>query len=98
MSDQTLIRVTPAHIVHGWRRDCEKCPIALAVLEAIADPAATVEVGEDAIDLNLPGEWRQADTPRVAADFIYAFDELEDSYGPIEFTLTWRVMETEPLS
>jgi hypothetical protein len=94
-SKQTTVRVTAGHIAHGEVRACHKCPIALAVLDALGNPAgALAGVGMDGIEVTMPGEFRLADTPSVARDFIEDFDFLGD-VSPIEFTLTWLVMETE---
>jgi hypothetical protein len=97
MTLTTVVRVTADHIKYGEVQDCEKCPIALAVLDAISNPAQ-VDVNQDIITLWLPGATWVADPPHVAKSFIEDFDNCA-TVAPFDFTLTWRVAEDpEPLS
>jgi hypothetical protein len=96
MSTQTLVRVTAEHIARGVVKDCEKCPVALAVIDALGDlftKDSTVDAECDSI-IFWPGPdlemWR-APTPTVAADFIDAFDSyFQGTAAPFEFVLKWR--------
>jgi hypothetical protein len=90
----THVSVTGQHIEGGVVGSCDKCPIALAVLDAVGNPAAAVDVNDDAISLFLPGETWTAVTPPVAANFIYAFDGVEEiGPEPIEFDLNWDITQ-----
>ena len=98
MSEQTtLVRVTSEHIKHGEPDDCGKCPVALALLDAI--PYATdVAVDHDELTVWVPGHMWQASTPPAAQLFIAEFDNFEP-VAPFDFTVTWRVeqhWEQEP--
>jgi hypothetical protein len=100
MSEQTtLVRVTPAHIERGVVQDCERCPVALAVINALGDLFTEGSV----VDVDIysivfwpapGGDACIAMTPDVAADFISAYDDLGD-VGPFEFTLTWSIKRFE---
>lgn len=88
----TLVRVTREHIANGVIRDCERCPIALALIDALGDlftPGSWVDVEMGMVMFCRAGEetWT-AWTPDVAATFIEDFDHGDD-VAPLEFTLTW---------
>jgi hypothetical protein len=92
----THVSVTPAHIADGIVRSCDRCPVALALIEALGDlftPDSMVAVDPLSImfwpDADGDETWK-AVTPHAAAAFIVAFDSL-DGPGPFEFDLAWRV-------
>jgi hypothetical protein len=91
----TEVRVTAAHIAQGRPQDCNECPVALALREALG-PGAVVAVDEGEITAWMPGAetWR-ADTPAAAKGFIRAFDNFTDAGLPPAFTLTWRGADDE---
>lgn len=69
------IQVTAEHIKEGQRANCTKCPIALALLEAVK-PARWVSVGPLLL-FALPQEpwyYRAAEFPTYVQEFISDFD------------------------
>ena len=73
--DGMLITVTQSHIDAGKRNRCTKCPVALAVLEAI--PIKYVKVDGLFIYLGAPYKC-SVRTPRVVSHFVSDFDK----FGP----------------
>jgi hypothetical protein len=83
------ISVTADHIARGEQRNCERCPIALALLEAVPY-APLIEVNAGHADIHHLGaehEGMPCMLPDEALDFIQGFDEGADWVGPFTFTL-----------
>lgn len=89
------VEVTNTHIINGKKRDCSKCPIALAIWEAMDDPlspfeyAYRVEAGTDLIYLyDAQGnEIYRAYTPDDAEKFMRQFDtEIDVKPALMSFT------------
>jgi len=90
------ISVTQDHISAGKKEDCQKCPIALAITEAL--PGIHVSVfGDLKSTCNAPVEFRNAYVrldgiahylPRDAASFIDDFDYSRKVH-PFEFELEY---------
>lgn len=97
MTPPTVIRVNPEHIDAGEPDNCEKCPIALAVLEQFGDKLAWIEVSEAEISLHTPGTEYAADPPAEAVEFITRFDNC-DPVQPFEFTVEWRAFDYDDLT
>lgn len=69
------ITVTKKHIDAGIRNDCERCPIALAILESVPDSASpTVDHSEISFLKDNRFTLVHSDTPRSAEEFIERFD------------------------
>lgn len=83
------IRVTGQHIIDGKVEDCQKCPIALALLEQANMPGARAEVSESELNLYAPDGTYSAVTPQAAREFILAFDECR-GVRPFEFGVSWN--------
>jgi hypothetical protein len=88
------IQVTQDHINAGKKEDCQKCPIALAIAEAIPNIHVSV-FGKLSSVCNAPAEFRQAyirldgigyRLPQEASDFIDDFDYSRE-VRPFEFKL-----------
>ena len=72
------IEVTKDDIETGERGECERCPIALALLRTLPQ-LRTVEVGDDTIDFYLKrGDKHTTPTPDRAKSFIEDFDDAWD--------------------
>jgi hypothetical protein len=89
-----LIQVTQEHIDEGVRRDCEQCPVAMAILaacRAAGQPLTSIQVDGAYVSADRPGETLGADLPLIASDFIESFDGM-DPVAPFCFDLEWRVV------
>lgn len=82
------ITVTQDHIDNGTTQDCERCPIALAVLDCISNPG-TVAVDSDEIQLDYQDHHAVYDMPTKAMNFIADFD-AGYHVQPFTFTATER--------
>lgn len=97
MSDpQTLVRVTADHIADGVPHNCEKCPIALAVTDALSLAGVPVEVDALEITAYRPGEVWSATMPAIARAFLTHYDDAEP-VAPFDFMVTWRVESYEQM-
>lgn len=84
----TIVRVTAQHIADGTACEGTRCPIALALFEALADQgvyADSVMVGEDHVSVIAgdKGNWDSWRRLRAALDehgrrFVEAFDTVEE--------------------
>lgn len=74
-----LIQVTDSHIKDGLARNCGKCPIALALIEALK--------GQDRF-----GEWQVA--VRAQLDFLYAYRITAPGVRPVVHAARWSTPET----
>jgi hypothetical protein len=81
----TAITVTAGHIAKGEAGECERCPVALAILDAFPDPVY-VSVGLDNIIVGPPGT--VIDAPLEVRAFIEVFDSTGDG-EPFTFTLDY---------
>ena len=80
------INVTAEHIAHGVRKVCDKCPVALAIKEAI--PAATyVMAGTGVIDITLNKVFKSYEAPESVREFIVNFDRGIKPHLPFSFEL-----------
>jgi hypothetical protein len=87
------IAVTREHIAEGEPGECDSCPVAIALTEAIAalkirnraDVSVYCEIATVAIGASV---W-SADLPSAAMDFIGRFDNAEPVW-PLTFSLSWR--------
>jgi hypothetical protein len=100
----TKVSVTDKHIADGTACDGSHCPIALAVLEALAAQGVKVTaIMVDSFDATValgaaPVQRRyRAALDSHASAFVQSFDEPEDSdlrhasvIAPFELELTWR--------
>lgn len=93
----TTVRVTDKHIADGKPCSSARCPIALALHEALAAEGVQQVQGLMVDDFRVrfthyaaPG-WPtyRAELPAVAAGFINHFDGALP-VKPFEFELTWR--------
>jgi hypothetical protein len=81
------VRVSQDHINRGISGNCERCPVALALLEAFPE-AKSVGVDADLIEIYYQGtvDSDEFGTPEAAAVFISNFDD--NIVGePFEFEL-----------
>jgi len=90
-----LIRVTVKHIRQGRARDCERCPIALAALEAglggrVETSAKTICWWTDKV---RDGNKQSASLPRSARRFVQTFDWRRERAKPFNFKLSPTVPE-----
>jgi len=85
------ICVTQEHIDRGQRADCDRCPIALAVLDALGNPE-----GSSFIQVSLWNVFAGRDTvfrlPGAAREFISDFDNRRN-VRPFRFTLSVALTE-----
>lgn len=65
------VEVTADDIALGESKDCERCPIALALKRA---GALSVQVGDDLITADFGDGELEASPPKEALRFIAAFD------------------------
>ncbi len=80
------IQVTKKHIEKGKAKDCERCPIALAILEQVPN-CVSVDVTElDICGCLNCGTAFDITIPRKASDFVVAFDNYRN-VKPFEFEL-----------
>ena len=85
------IEITEDDIMDGWPRDCEYCPVALAVCRALAIPPRWVNVADTMLYLHLhldEEEWAIA-LPSVVKRFINDFDKGKDVH-PFSFELPYE--------
>ena len=83
-----VAKVAQAHIDLGLKMSCEKCPIALALLDLF--PKATrIIVGVLWITVDIDGGRIRSDTTRDAEEFIRKFDG-GCKVQPSEFALTFK--------
>jgi hypothetical protein len=80
-----LIKVTEDHIRRGRRQSICKCPIALAIMEAV--PTRLLIVGPNVVSIDI-GEFL---LPKEAQDFIGDFDFEKKKVSPFEFELVERM-------
>lgn len=93
MSTQTFVRVTAEHIEQGVARNCERCPVALAVIDALdLTSHDAVEADCGYVNIYRPGETWHADMPPNAWTFVDDFDGGRP-VGPISFRLTWHIAQ-----
>jgi|JI10StandDraft_1071094.scaffolds.fasta_scaffold51847_3 hypothetical protein len=88
-----LISVTAEDIKAGKRGNCEKCPIALALIRSLGNPTeATISVNQGFVQLWPSNENLQPssfDLPEYARSFIYMFDwDYEEDIKPFSFSLS----------
>ena len=74
------INVRPEHIDRGLRQSCCRCPIALAVCDALGCEADDVWVDMGQVIVNN----ESASLPEKAVDFYKAFDD-GDAVEPFSF-------------
>lgn len=84
-----IISVQQKHIDKGYRRNYEKCAVALAIKERTHRP---VEINEDYITLfrsdRNGGDAIMVPTPDCVSEFINLFDESGPKFvEPFEFEL-----------
>jgi hypothetical protein len=86
------VEVTLEHIARGSRRECEACPVALAIgdaLRAAGRPARGVAVGfhwASVQDGSAAGWGREIRLPAAVGNFVRSFDRGEPA-GPLAFHL-----------
>ena len=81
------VKVNNDHIQYGVKRNCEKCPIALALQDEF--PYHAIEVGDDGVTIGAD----YYDLPEIAQDFISDFDDGM-SVQPFEFMLDMETKKT----
>lgn len=74
------IKVTQEHIDKGVVSNCNRCPVALAVQEALANDSATV--GSSFIHTGI----KSIEMPEEVYNFVHDFDAFL-SVKPFEFEL-----------
>lgn len=80
------ISVTADHITRGARCDSVRCPVALAIKDALH---LSVDVQEDLINFGIPtGMFSPVATPQEAGHFV---DEFDDGLPVQPFTFTLEV-------
>lgn len=92
MTTLTLhVKVTDLHIKHGIAEDPMSCPVALAIESTeftyypnVSNTFVEIFVTDDADPFD--GRNTRAELPKIAVDFIYAYDHHEH-VEPIEFDL-----------
>lgn len=91
----TVVRVTGKHIAGGIANSCTRCPIALALCDALTPellPDLAISVGDLHVSVRFDGATgrrrRHAAMPEEATKFVHAFD-LRGHVEPFEFELTW---------
>jgi hypothetical protein len=85
----TTINVTAEHIARGEPENCERCPVALAIMDAL--PGAGVpEVGPSQVTFRVADDkWADIDLPQAAGDFIETFDGGTADVEPFTFDLDY---------
>ena len=84
----TTVAVTAEHIDKGKREDCERCPVALAILDAFPS-LYYVRVGPD----NIGVQRRENElltllaVPLDVANFVWDYDDGTSTVYPFTFTL-----------
>lgn len=81
-----LVKVTKEHMKNGSPKNCDYCPIALALRDAY--PGSEVNVDDYTIDIDAS----TFITPGNLASFIYAYDQHNDcatfEHEPFEFKVS----------
>lgn len=73
-----IIQVKPKHIKAGVAVDCERCPIALAIMEQVPNITQAQVSGEGVTLYDENYEvLHEFDLPRNATEFVWKFDENE---------------------
>lgn len=104
----TTVRVTEQHIAKGAACQGHRCPIALALIDALradgldVDSVMASETQVSAIARNRGDDWRRlrADLDDRGCRFVEAFDTVEeertdsdrDAIAPFEMVLTWEAL------
>jgi hypothetical protein len=70
-----IVRVTPLHIARGERKNCKRCPFALAIADALPD-ASCIFVDLDYAVWTLHGSIFKAEIPGRFSAKIDDFDIL----------------------
>ena len=85
----TAINVTAGHIARGEPENCEACPVALAIMDAL--PSAGVpSVGPSEVTFRVAvDKWVDIDLPRAVSDFIETFDGGTADVEPFTFELDY---------
>jgi len=78
------IEVTQEHINKGKRKNCYRCPVALAIESAIPD--SWVSVGWQTITVDKDQQYATQRTPTAVTEFINKFDRRK-KVEPFEFVL-----------
>lgn len=88
------IKVEQRHIDAGKRAECDKCPVALALLDTIPEAdVAHVEPPNVYVELDGGGALT-GNLPREAELWINDYDEQDDGYPtPFEFELDLHEVE-----
>jgi hypothetical protein len=73
-----IINVTDFHIRHGRAGHCEKCPIALALVDL---GCRNVIVDGDEVFFTYEGQYYHCNLPEEAAEFIEWFDSEETAHS-----------------
>jgi len=91
MTTLTLhVVVTPDHIANGITEDPMACPIALAIGTYYPNVSYTyVEIFVTDDDDPYDGHSARAELPKIAVDFVYAYDHHEP-VSPLEFDLEFE--------
>jgi hypothetical protein len=86
----TTINVTADHITRGVREDCERCPVALAIIDVFPD-LAYVSVGSEALSLQRRGDDTRTDldVPCDVLNFVWDFDDNTGPVQPFSFDLDY---------
>lgn len=82
------LTVTEQHIAHGVREDCARCPIALALRDAVPGGVGAVVV-DGALQITHDGVWWSANHTATTVAFIRAFDD-GDLVEPFEMDLLFE--------
>lgn len=92
---EVKIEVTQNHIEAGARRSCDRCPIALALLDAgFPSPYVSSKWARLNHDYGQPeqqGKRQQVSLPEIAQQFVRFFDSPHHSVEPFSFTI--KVLE-----
>ncbi len=84
ITERHTINTSQRHIDHGLKKDCGKCPLALAIEETIGSPC---QVGTESVGIHRPGwPYMIGDLPEEAKNFVYRFDN-DMMVGPISFPI-----------
>ena len=85
----TTISIKAKHLANGVPGDCEHCPVALAILDAIPGPI-DVMVGPDEISISRGDLWIPFRVPQEVVAFIRAFDDGgNEAVDPFTFELDY---------
>jgi len=84
----TTINVTAEHIENGVRENCERCPVALAIMDAFPG-ASGIYVESRVFSISRDGYRRdEIKLPREASEFIWDFDASK-TVQPFSFELDY---------